>query len=593
MTTRRVADRDSGSGEPGPRWCSSHSQDLDYIRTNIPCQWACPARTDIPAYIGAIEGGDCDRSYGINRAANLMPGVLGRICSRPCEEACRHGESDLGEPVAICSLKRFAADGASQKGSAEHRLTDTGKTVGVVGAGPAGAAVAHSLTLFGHQVTVYEACPEPGGMLRYGIPAFRLPREIIAEELGQLLAPPIDLQCGVRLGADVSLADLRSRHDAVVLAAGCYRPRQLAVPGEQLPGVLSGLDFVMRVNSGEEISVGNRVVVIGGGFTAMDCARLALRLGAEEVSIHVLPVEEDLEVTKEEIFETKREGIRLASLVTAVAIEGEDQVEAVRFVRNRMGRASPDGLRQPEPIADSDFTVPADTVITAIGQTPDEALYSLGPEQAAQVDAEQGTSSIDGIFAAGDGARGASTVIEAIGHGRQVAERVDHFLMGRTARQAVVEGEPTSDTHRQRSWDFLPRQHLPTVPVSERLSDPNVEVEAGYPQPMAQTQSQRCYLCNLKYEIDIPHCIYCRWCIEACPRACIHLVAEVPSGEQPRGGGLRRTTKWNEVAGIVIDADRCIRCGECYRVCPTLCISVTRVDLVERLASEERPSHDG
>ncbi len=588
MATKEAADRESGSSEPRPSWCSSDPQDLDYIRTNIPCQWACPARTDIPAYIGAIDQGDCDRSYALNRAANLLPGVLGRICSRPCEDACRHGESDLGEPVTICSLKRFAADGASTKSSAEQRLADTGKTVGIVGAGPAGAAVAHSLSLFGHQVTVYEACDKPGGMLRYGIPAFRLPREVIQEELGQLLAPPIELRCGVRLGQDVSLAELRERHDAVLLAAGCYRPRQLAVPGEQLSGVLSGLDFVMRVNAGEAISVGKRVIVIGGGFTAMDCARLALRLGADEVSIHVLPVEEDLEVTKEEIFETKREGIRLVSLVTAVGIEGQDHVEAVHFVRNRMGRASPDGQRQPEPIADSDFTVPADMVITAIGQTPDEALYSLGPEQAAQIDAEQGTSSIDGIFAAGDVARGASTVIEAIGHGRRVAERVDHFLMGRTIRQAVIAGEPAETTHRPRSWDFLPRQHLPTLPLTERLDDSNAEVETSYPPDLGQTQSRRCYLCNLKYEIDIPHCIYCRWCIEACPRACIHLVAEVPSGEQARGDGLRRTTKWNEVAGIVIDADRCIRCGECYRVCPTRCISVTRVDLVERLASQER-----
>ncbi|RLB55510.1 MAG: hypothetical protein DRI90_19410 [Deltaproteobacteria bacterium] len=185
-------------------------------------------------------------------------------------------------------------------------------------------------------------------------------------------------------------------------------------------------------------------------------------------------------------------------------------------------------------------------------------------------------------------ASGASTVIEAIGHGRRVAERVDHFLMGRTIRQAVIAGEPAETTHRPRSWDFLPRQHLPTLPLTERLDDSNAEVETSYPPDLGQAQSRRCYLCNLKYEIDIPHCIYCRWCIEACPRACIHLVAEVSSGAQARGDGLRRTTKWNEVAGIVIDADRCIRCGECYRVCPTRCISVTRVDLVERLASQER-----
>jgi len=587
MANRRPADTATGWSESEGRWCSHHALDLDYIRTNIPCQWACPARTNIPGYVGAIERGNNDSAHTINQTANLLPGVLGRICSRPCELACRHGEADLGQPVSICSLKRFAADGAGRHRRDEDNYAATGKSVAVVGAGPAGAAVAHSLTLFGHQVTVYEAEAEPGGMLRYGIPAFRLPREILTAELDQLLAPPVEVKYGVRLGTDVTLAELRERHDAVVLAAGCYEPRKLAVPGEDLPGVQSGLDFVMRVNSGQEVSVGKRVIVIGGGFTAMDCARLALRLGAEDVSIHVLPVEEDLEVTKEEIFETKREGIRLVSLVTAVGIEEDGKVEAVQFQRNRMGRANPDGVRWPEPIEGSDFTVPADTVISAIGQTPVEALYTVGADRQAEVDAEAGTSSVEGIFAAGDVARGASTVIEAIGHGKRVAERVDRFLMQRTLRQHVVEAEPTSDTHRKRGWDFLPHQHLPTLSMEQRLEHLDVEVEQGYPPEAGQTQARRCYLCNLKYEIDIPHCIYCRWCIEACPRACIHLVAEVEEGQQARGPGLRRTTQWNEVAGIVIDSDRCIRCGECFRVCPTRCISVTRIDLVERLAPKE------
>lgn len=572
---------------------STHPRDIDYIRTNIPCQWACPALTNVPAYILAIYERDYGRSCAINRASNLFPGILGRICSRPCESACRHGESDLGEPVAICYLKRAAADNKnSDCRFTEDAFDATGKTVGIVGAGPAGLAAAHSLALFGHRVTLYEALPELGGMLAYGIPVFRLPRPVLRDEIQDVLRRGVEVVPGTRLGSDITTADLLERHDSVLLAAGCYRPNRLGVPGEDLPGVYPGLEFMVKVNQGNPPSVGRRVAVIGGGFTGMDCARSSLRLGAEEVRIHTLETEEDLTVTREEILETKREGVKLVSLVTTVAILGNGRAEGLRLMRNRFGSAQ-GGERVPVPIEGSEFQVPADTIIAAIGQKPEPELAASGLDHEPRFDAETGASQIPGLFSAGDFLRGPSTVIEAIGHARRVAAEIDAFLVGRRRRRHTVTVDPAADTHRKRSWDFIPQNHMPTLKLEQRLHPPDTEVETGYDPQLADTEARRCYLCSLKYEICIPDCIYCRWCMDVCPRDCIGLAMEVDAADGLHSDTIRWTTRWDSAAAIVIDNDRCIRCGECLRICPTQCIHVTSVNLTESLVAQREGSDAG
>jgi len=571
---------------------SAHPRDIEYIRTNIPCQWACPALTNVPAYILADYEGDYGRSYVINRSSNLFPGILGRICSRPCEKACRHGESDLGEPVGICHLKRVAGD-MKPRGYQlrEETFGLTGKTVGIVGAGPAGLAAAHSLALFGHRVTVYEALAKPGGMLHYGIPTFRLPRTVLDEEIPYVLRRGIEMITGARLGTDYTVAELLGRHDAVLLAMGCYQPNRLQVPGEDLPGVHSGLDFMLQVNNGSPPKIGKRVAVIGGGFTGMDCARSSLRLGAEDVRIHTLETEEDLTVTKEEVLETKREGVKLVSLVTTVGILGKERAEGLRLVRNRFGTAGEGGRRIPVPIEGSDFEVAADMVIVAIGQRPEKSPAAIGLDHEPEFDRETGACAIPGLYAVGDYARGASTVIEAVAHGRRVAALVDAQLMGRRRREKVVTIEPAEDTRRRRAWDFIPRTHMPTLQLAERLDPPDAEVETGYDQELGRTESQRCYLCNLKYEIYIPDCIYCRWCMDVCPRDCIDLATAIDPSRGVHTATIRWTKQWNQVAAVVIDSDRCIRCGECLRICPTRCIHVTEVNLSEGLMPQKEPGH--
>lgn len=570
-----------------PATASVHPADLAYVRANIPCQWGCPARTSIPSYLEALSQGDPDLCYEINRRANLLPGVLGRVCSRPCEACCRHGDPDLGEPVAICQVKRAGADLRSGEPATETPLPDTGKTVAVVGGGPSGLAAAHSLALFGHRVTLLEAEEQLGGMLRYGIPRFRLPSMVLVEEIEAVLRLGIEVRLGVTLGGEFTVESLTESFDAAVLALGCQVPFRLGVPGEELPGVYSGLDFMVRVNGGEAIDVGKRAAIIGGGFTAMDCARMARRLGAEQVDICIRETEEDLIVTREEVHETKREGVRILSLIAVTEVLGAEHVTGLRFARTKLRRDPASGIRIPEHIADSEFEAAYDTVIVAIGQRPDREALAGGSDSAPSFIRETGASDIGRLYGSGDCVGGASTVIQAIAHGRAVAEQVDRDLMGRRARIRVVTIEPAEDTHRPRAWDFIARTDMPLLEPSERLSSAENEVERGYDADLGENEARRCYLCGLKYEVDISRCIYCRWCIDLCPRGCIHLVAEPAAWSEEGRIPERRTDQWNQIAGVVIDSARCIRCGECLRICPMQCISVSRVGLAEVLADDE------
>ena len=596
MTIAKIAKPPQGTTEVGVSY-SADPRDVGWVRENIPCQTACPAGTNIPSYIQAIMEDQHGLSYEINREANVLPGVLGRICSRPCEDHCRHGWPGNGEPVRICHLKRAASD----LKSAGHRITESlyspsGKKVAIVGAGPAGVAAAHDLSLLGHDVTIFEREREPGGMLYYGIPEFRLPREVLQVELHNALRLGVELKTGVAVGTgegEVKLSSLQKDFDAVLLCNGCMAASPLPLrdaadedPVPVMDNVEYGLDFLVELHRGSEKRVGRRVAVVGAGFTALDCARVSKRLGAKDITIHIRTTEEYIPVTKDEIFEAKREGVKIRGLRTPIGLVTDEsgKLTGVRFVQNRLGGWRESGRRHAIAIEGSEFVEPCDTLLVAIGQKTVSDYLDLKvvlDRWGNMRVGDDGMTSVQGLFAAGDHVTGPTTVIEAVGHGREVAQSIDAWLMGRVRRQQMVRIEPVAGPLRERAFDFIPPQEMPTTALGRR-NDPQEEVEAGYADGLAHEEAKRCYLCNLKYQIDIDNCIYCRACIEVAPKNCIKLVEGVEIKEDGTYGELEETKAWDHVGAIWIDSNECIRCGACFMVCPTRCISITRNEFVTR-----------
>ncbi|HKB84189.1 MAG TPA: FAD-dependent oxidoreductase, partial [Burkholderiales bacterium] len=460
---------------------SAAAQDLHWLEKNIPCQAACPAGTDIPGYLEAIYHGRFAEAYEINLRDNVFPAVLGRVCSRPCEGACRHGWEGNGEPVAICFSKRSAADfGDRAPVVLKSYRAASGKTVSVVGAGVAGLAVARDLALTGHRVTVFEKHAAPGGMLNQGIPAFRLPRAIIAREIEQVAAIGVEIRCGVDIGADIALADLSERFDAVVMAAGTLRPNILDLPGKELLGIEHGLSFLLQVNEFGRRDVGRRVIVIGGGYTAMDCARTALRLGAQ-VGVVYRRSRQDMVVLPGEVEELIEEGGHLETNCSPVAFLGaHGKVIGVRFTRTRPGEAGLDGRRLPVGVPGSDVDIGSDTVILATGQFPQTAW--MDPQLKPKLVARDGWLSSgtaqetahSNIFTAGDFALGATTLIQAIGHARECARKVDAWLTGRKLAPARARVGPAFQskvagghgTGRTPQMNVIPIHPMPVLAVA-------------------------------------------------------------------------------------------------------------------------------
>jgi NADPH-dependent glutamate synthase beta subunit-like oxidoreductase/Pyruvate/2-oxoacid:ferredoxin oxidoreductase delta subunit len=524
-----------------------------YLRQPPPCTDGCPAGNDIRAWLTLVQKSrmknrSWEESYEMawHEASKTtpFPAICGRVCPHPCESKCNRGEKDDG-PVNISSFERFIGDFGIRQGLNHQKLTSEimTKKVAVIGAGPAGLSCAFQLARRGYPVTVFEAHPRPGGMLRYGIPSYRLPRHILDAEIEAIVKLGVKISCNTVIGKEKSLEKLKSEFEAVFIGIGAHQGLKLGVEGEDAANVFSAVKFLKIFNSGETVQLGNKVVVIGGGHSALVIARIARRLGAAATILYRRTIVE-MPASEEEVNEALAEGINIQYLITPVAIrtEGKKAI-GVQCQRMELAELDTSGRRRPVPIEGSTMEIPCTAMILAISQRPDwqdtERYVSdngwLKPDENWTVDKS--------VYAGGD-AVSPGRVTTAIGHGRLAAERMAAELAGKPCRPAAEPAIATPDKLRLGYYRELKRNERNWLPVAERFTgDPDLEIDFGITEEQFQAEAKRCMSCGL--------CCECRQCMIFCPQTAITAFPENPVGEV-----------------MYTDYSKCVGCHICAQTCP-------------------------
>jgi len=489
------------------------------------CKEACPIHTNVPGYLTLIAEGKFQQAYELIRRTNPLPAVCGRVCYHPCEEACNRGQVD--DALAIAGLKRFAADQIDIEKLEIPRIIKVGKRIAIIGSGPGGLAAANDLALLGYDVTIFEALPEPGGMLRVGIPDYRLPKNILRREIDYIQRLGVEIKTSTKVGEQISLEDLRESYDAIFIAIGAHQSLKLGIPAEDVPGVIHGVNFLRDVNMGQRIEVGERVAVIGGGNVAIDASRVARRLGASSVTIVYRRSRQEMPATPAEVEAAEAEGIEIMFLITPTRIIAENgKVSKMECIRMKLGKPDASGRRRPIPIEGTEFALDVDTIIPALGQASNlEFVKGLGLEVSPQgtiaTDESTLATNIEGIFAGGDVVTGPETVIKAIADGKKAARAIDGYLKGeplvaeeeRRAPEKLSEAEIIAIKER-----FLSQQRVEAAELEPRQRTQDFrEVEQGYTIKQAQQEAQRC----LARQIE--GCFECHECEQRCEPKAINL----------------------------------------------------------------------